>query len=79
MRLPAAAVLIALAGVAGLPSSPAQAHSERTGTAATRITVSQERYVTTDGRPVGEVPAAIVGANQRWPDDGKGIWNSAAG
>ncbi|GAB3959721.1 hypothetical protein GCM10029978_007360 [Actinoallomurus acanthiterrae] len=46
---------------------------------ATRITVSQERYVTADGRPVENVPAAIVGANQRWPDDGKGIWNSAAG
>ncbi|MEV6157831.1 hypothetical protein AB0L53_46590 [Nonomuraea sp. NPDC052129] len=80
MRLLATAGLIALAGVAGLPPSPALARpASQAGAAPTRITVSQERYVTTDGRQVGKVPAAIVGANQRWPDDGKGIWNSAAG
>jgi alpha-L-arabinofuranosidase len=45
----------------------------------TKITVSHDRHVTSDGVPVGTIPAGIVGANQRWPDDGKGIWNSAAG
>jgi hypothetical protein len=43
-----------------------------------RITVRDERYVTSDGLPVDEIPKAIVGANQRWPDDGKGLWDSAA-
>ena len=27
-------------------------------------------------RLVGEISEAIVGANQRWPDDGKGVWDS---
>ncbi|MBL7260133.1 alpha-L-arabinofuranosidase C-terminal domain-containing protein [Paractinoplanes lichenicola] len=50
-----------------------------TAAASVQIAVSQNRYVTNDGVPVGDIPAAMIGSNQRWPDDGKGVWNSAAG
>ena len=43
----------------------------------TRIKVRATPYRTSDGKAVGEIPDAIVGANQRWPDDGKGVWDSA--
>jgi alpha-L-arabinofuranosidase len=43
-----------------------------------QIKVLKTRLVTSDGRQVETVPAGIVGVNQRWPDDGKGIWNPVA-
>lgn len=64
---------VLLAGV-GRSSVPPQA-----AVAQVQIAVSQQRYVTSDRRPVHDIPAAMFGANQRWPDDGKGIWNSSAG
>jgi alpha-N-arabinofuranosidase len=39
------------------------------------IIVRHERAVTVDGRSVGPVPAGIVGANHRWPNDGLGMWD----
>ncbi len=39
------------------------------------ITVSHQRASTVDRRPVGTIPAGIVGANHRWPADGLGMWD----
>jgi alpha-N-arabinofuranosidase len=65
---------VAVTAVTALASPPPIARAAGPIT----ITVSHTRYVTADGVPVGPVPPGVVGGNQRWPDDGKGIWNSAA-
>jgi alpha-L-arabinofuranosidase len=72
-------VTAAVVAVAGLPAVPSSAQSPTVAPAdpaPIRITVSDQRYMTADGKAAGVVPAAVVGANQRWPDDGKGVWDT---
>ncbi|MEV6641379.1 hypothetical protein [Amycolatopsis sp. NPDC051371] len=64
----------ATAAMLAVTAAAAPASSARDA-APTTITVSNDRYVTSDGKRVGAIPESIVGANQRWPDDGKGIWD----
>lgn len=67
LTLPLIAVLIGSLSVAPVPAVADGAEPT--------ITVTPNRYVTSDGRPVSRIPATIIGANHRWPDDGKGMWD----
>src|SRR5262245_65362079 len=69
--------LIVAVGAAVTVLTPAASQAAQ-DPASTTITIGHNLYVTSDGRTVEKIPQAIVGANQRWPDDGKGIWNTAA-
>ncbi len=74
------ALAVAMVVVAGMPvaATPAHPATATSDPSPTRITVGSEPYVTSDGKVTEAIPAAIVGANQRWPDDGKGVWDTAA-
>jgi alpha-L-arabinofuranosidase len=55
---------------AAAPAPLARAHRQLVD-----VTVHPATYRTVDGVRVDDVPQSVVGGNQRWPDDGKGIWN----
>lgn len=74
--LAAIATAAVVTGTAGVSSAKPLAGTSADD-APTHISVSSERYVTVDGKPTQTIPAAVVGANQRWPEDGVGVWDSA--
>jgi alpha-L-arabinofuranosidase len=44
-----------------------------------KIKVRTTPYRTVDGVKVTDVSESVVGSNQRWPDDGKGVWDPVTG
>ena len=66
--------IVALAGLALLGTAAVAPAQAATGPV---ITVGTEPREMADGATPGPVPAEIVGANHRWPDDGKGMWDPA--
>jgi alpha-L-arabinofuranosidase len=65
-------IVAAAAGVIALAPAPSSAATDQPV-----IVIRHERAVTVDGKPMGTIPAGIVGANHRWIDDGLGMWDPA--
>lgn len=69
----AMAVVVAVAAPAG-SEEPAAGEL-----APVAINVDTGPYQMSDGVPASSIPAAIIGGNHRWTEDGKGMWDPSTG
>lgn len=69
--VPVLALSLVLGSALTVQASPVRADEPQLPT----ITVTGDPYSMADGTTPGRIPREIVGANHRWTDDGKGMWD----